>query len=83
MEVMVGAHADLETAMRSFLSSFEVIAVDQQIAERAIRLRPSHRITLPDAVIWATAQIHAMLLVSRNIKDFPTDDPGVRAPYML
>jgi hypothetical protein len=32
---------------------------------------------------WATAQVHAMLLVTRNVKDFPDGDPGVRAPYKL
>jgi len=83
MDVMVGADRDLEAATRSFLSGFDVIAVDKQIAERAVSLRRSHRIKLPDAVIWATAQAHAMLLVTRNTKDFPVDDPGVRAPYSL
>ncbi|MBR1276537.1 type II toxin-antitoxin system VapC family toxin [Bradyrhizobium sp. AUGA SZCCT0283] len=83
MEVMVGADHDLEGATRSFLSGFDVVAVDELVAERAVRLRRSHRIKLPDAVIWATAQVHAMLLVTRNIKDFPAGDPGVRAPYKL
>lgn len=83
MEVMVGADQDLEAATRSFLSGFDVVAVDEQIAERAVGLRRGRRIKLPDAVIWATAQVHAMLLVTRNTKDFPDDDPGVRAPYKL
>jgi hypothetical protein len=83
MEVMVGANHDLEAATRSFLSGFDVVAVDQQIAERAVSLRRNHRIKLPDAIIWATAQVHAMLLVTRNTKDFPVDDPGVRTPYKL
>jgi len=83
MEVMVGARRDLETATRHFLSGFGVIAVNEQIAERAVSLRRDHRIKLPDAVIWATAQIHAMLLVTRNTKDFPAGDPGIRAPYRL
>jgi predicted nucleic acid-binding protein len=82
-EVMVGADGDLEVPTRNFLNSFDVIAVDQQIAERAVGLRRAHRVKLPDAVIWATAQAHAMLLVTRNTKDFPNDDPGVRAPYRL
>jgi predicted nucleic acid-binding protein len=56
MEVMAGAHPDLEQATRGFLSGFEVVAVDEQIAERAVSLRRSRRIKLPDAVIWATAQ---------------------------
>ena len=83
MEVMVGASHDLEAATRDFLNGFDVVAVDEQIAERAVSLRRSHRIKLPDAVIWATAQVHAMILVTRNTKDFPDDDPGVRAPYKL
>ncbi len=83
MEVMVGADRDLEAATRSFLNGFDVIAVDEHVAERAVGLRRNHRIKLPDAVIWATAQVHAMLLVTRNTRDFPDDDPGVRAPYKL
>lgn len=83
MEVMVGADRDLEAATRRFLSGFTILAVDEQIAERAVSLRRNHRIKLPDAVIWATAQVHAMLLVTRNVKDFPDGDPSVRAPYKL
>lgn len=83
MEVMVGASGDLEAATRSFLRGFDILIVDEQIAERAVSLRQSHRIKLPDAVIWATAQVHAMLLVTRNTKDFPDGDPGIRAPYKL
>ena len=83
MEVMVGADGDLEAPTLNFLNSFDVVVVDEQIAERAVGLRRGRRIKLPDAVIWATAQAHAMLLVTRNTKDFPEDDPGVRAPYRL
>ena len=83
MEVMVGADRDLEAPTRKFLNSFDVVVVDQKIAELTVGLRRGHRIKLPDAVIWATAQAHAMLLVTRNTKDFPNDDPGVRAPYKL
>jgi len=83
MEVMVGATGDVEVATRSFLSNFDVIALDRGIAERAVSLRRNHHIKLPDAIIWATAQTHAMLLVTRNTKDFSTDDPSVRMPYRL
>ncbi|TXL69970.1 type II toxin-antitoxin system VapC family toxin [Vineibacter terrae] len=83
MEVMVGASADLEAATRHFLGGFEIVGIGERIAERAVSLRRDHRIKLPDAVIWATAQAHAMLLVTRNVKDFPEDDPGVRTPYRL
>jgi predicted nucleic acid-binding protein len=83
MEVMVGASPDLETVTRGFLGGFEIVAVGEQIAECAVDLRRSHRIRLPDAILWATAQAHGMILVTRNIKDFPAADPGIRAPYEL
>jgi predicted nucleic acid-binding protein len=38
---------------------------------------------LPDAIIWASALARHMLLVTRNVKDFPANDPGVRMPYRL
>ena len=83
MEVMIGAEPEVEAATRRFLDGFAVIEIDRPIAERAVGLRRSRRIKLPDAVIWATSQVHAMLLVTRNTNDFPADDPGVRAPYAL
>ena len=83
MEVMVGANSDIEAATRVFLSGFDVVAVDKQIAERAVILRRNHRMKLPDAIIWATAQANAMFFVTRNTKDFSADDPSVRMPYKL
>ena len=83
MEVMVGAAESLAAPTRDFLGGFELIGRDARIAAWAVDLRRRHRIKLPDAVIWASAQDRAMLLVTRNVKDFPAGDPGVRAPYVL
>lgn len=83
MEVMVGADADLIEPTQRFLDGFEVIALDDEIANRAVALRRAHRVKLPDAVIWSTAQTAARLLVTRNTKDLPPDDPGIREPYVL
>jgi predicted nucleic acid-binding protein len=83
MEVMVGASRDVEAVTRSFLSGFDIIALDSEIAERAVNLRRGHSIKLPDAIIWATAQIRAMLLVTRNSRDFAPGDPGIRMPYKV
>ncbi|HLZ01934.1 MAG TPA: type II toxin-antitoxin system VapC family toxin [Bradyrhizobium sp.] len=83
MEVMVGASAGVEAATRSFLNAFSIIALDAEIAARAVGLRRSHNVKLPDAIIWATAQVGSMLLVTRNTKDFATGDPGIRMPYKL
>ena len=38
---------------------------------------------LPDAIVWASARRQGRLLVSRNTKDFPAGDPGVRHPYVV
>lgn len=83
MEVLVGADSAVEAATRSFLDSFEIIPLDTAVAERAVALRRQLRIKLPDAVVCASADIHSMLLVTRDRKDFPTDLPGIRIPYSL
>ena len=83
MEVLVGAEADVESRTRAFLDSFNVLPLDNEIAERAVTLRRKHRTKLPDAIIWASADFHSMLLVTRNTKGFPQAMPGVRIPYSL
>lgn len=83
IEVMVGAAPEVEVATREFLRNFKLVGLDDRIADLAVRLRRAHRLKLPDAVIWASAQANEMLLVTRNTKDFPSDDPGVRMPYRL
>ncbi|CAH2903966.1 MAG: toxin [uncultured Paraburkholderia sp.] len=83
MEVLVSASTEEEESIRGWLGTFDVIAVDSAIANRAVEIRKARRVRLPDAIIWATAQVHSMLLVSRNTKDFPADEPGVRVPYKV
>ncbi len=83
MEVLVGAKPEVAIGTRAFLAGFTVIAVDDAIAERAVSLRQLHRIKLPDAIIWATANVHSMLLITRNTKDFPREMPDIRVPYEI
>jgi predicted nucleic acid-binding protein len=83
MEILVSAATEEESAIRAWLSSFDVVALDNAIANRAVEIRKTKRIRLPDAIVWATAQVHSLLLVSRNTKDFPADEPGVRVPYKI
>jgi len=83
-EVMIGATpGDEEIKCREFLASFSVIPLDLMIAEEAARIRRGSPIKLPDAVIRATAKVNGALLVTRNTRDFPSDDPFVRIPYSL
>jgi predicted nucleic acid-binding protein len=83
MEVIVGAGPADEAEVRGFLRRFRCIGIDAPVAEAAVALRRSRRLRLPDAVIAATAVHEGALLVTRNTRDFPADDPTVRAPYRL
>lgn len=83
IEVLAGVQAG-DVAVRQFVSrQFEVVRLDEPIAERALELRRSRRIKLPDAIIHATALHRGVQLVTRNTKDFSPDDPTIRVPYQL
>jgi predicted nucleic acid-binding protein len=83
MEVLVGAPPAVRQPTRAFLDSFTVVPIDTPVAERAVAIRQEHRLRLPDAIVWASAQAHGMLLVTRDTKAFPADDPGIRVPYSI
>lgn len=83
MEVMVGAkHNDQEQQTRYFLSGFEILPVNQTVAEHSVALRQQYGMKLPDAIILASTHISARKLITRNSKDFK-DLPGVILPYSL
>ena len=82
IEVLVGARtASLFQLREDFLRQFKIIELDATVARKAISLRKMHRLRLPDAIVWASAQVNRALLITRNTKDFPRNHPGVRAPY--
>jgi len=68
---------------RELLSTFSVIPLSEAVAEETARIRRERHLKLPDAIIWATARHHGLVLVTRNTRDFPADDPDVRVPYQL
>ncbi len=83
MEVLVGTTPETDNATRGFLAGFQSLPIDAPVASRSVEIRKNHKIKLPDAIVWATAQVHGRILVTRNTKDFAEDEPGVRAPYRL
>ena len=83
MEFMLGAKTGEEDTIRRFLAGFRQINIDPDIAELAVTIRRTHKLRLADANIWASAKREEAILVSRNHKDFPGDDPGIRMPYSL
>jgi len=82
MEVLAGARSEEETdIIDMFLRDFRVVDLTRGVAREAVEIRRTSRVRLPDAIIWASARAESALLVTRNTKDFPKDDPGVRVPY--
>jgi len=83
MEVMAGSNSEDESRIRAFLSAFRCLPVTTEVAERSFALRRQRKLKLPDAIILATAETADRLLITRNTRDFPADDPGIRVPYQL
>jgi predicted nucleic acid-binding protein len=84
IEVMTGASSPEEEAiLRSFLLNFECLPVSSAVAERAAIVRRQMRLKMPDAIILATAEDSARVLVTRNVKDFPAGMRGVKTPYRV
>jgi hypothetical protein len=84
MEILVGAETEEEEhALRKFLSRLHLLQIEEDVAELAVSLRKTHRLRLPDAIIWSSAKSRNMILVTRNTRDFPADDPSIRVPYRL
>jgi len=83
IEVLVGVTSDIEAAVRRFLDDLTTVELGTDVAERTVALRRVHRLKLADAIIWASAQTQDRLLVTRDKKDFPPGDPGIRMPYTI
>jgi predicted nucleic acid-binding protein len=83
IEVMVGAPGALNDATRDFLRGFELIGLTEHVAEQAVMVRQAHRLKLPDAVIWATATVNRLSLLTRDTKGFPRQHPDIIIPYEL
>jgi len=83
IELLVGATPANIDGVRAFLADYHMVALDNVVAEEAAALRRTHRMKLPDAIVWASARTEGRLLVTRNTKDFPASDPGVRHPYIV
>jgi len=84
IEVLVGIKdVKIKEKIKKFLETFEIIAIDQNIANQAIPLRQKHKIKLPDALILATAENLNALLISRDSKAFGKEIPILRIPYKI
>jgi predicted nucleic acid-binding protein len=84
MEVLAGARDEAEEdVIEMFLRDFRVVDLTRQVARDAVAIRRARRIRLPDAIVWASARAESAVLMTRNTKDFPPNEPGLRVPYTL
>jgi predicted nucleic acid-binding protein len=83
IEVLAGVPVPARVETEQYLAHFSIRELSPEIARRAADLRFHKRsLKLPDAVIFASAQEHGAILVTRNVKDFPAAMPGIRIPYI-
>lgn len=61
---------DEHQLLQDICNELPVIPLSDLIAEETILLRSKHRIKLPDAIIYATALVENMPLLTNNIADF-------------
>jgi len=82
-EILAGEAPETRHHVRSLLSPFDVVEIDQRIALAAAEIRHRSRMKLLDAYILATAQVNGAILITRNTRDFRAEMPGIRIPYTL
>ncbi len=82
-EIMAGSGGDGER-VEEFLDNFKVLEIGEEISRRGAALRVQRpTMALGDALTLAAAQVTGRILVTRNVRDFPANMPGVRVPYTL
>ena len=56
--------------IENFVRYASIIGINDNIIEKTIEIRKHCRIKLPDAIIAASALVHNLTLLTRNIDDF-------------
>jgi len=69
---MLGFNAPAEhyQLLSDFIKDATVVDLTDNIVDSTIDIRKKYKIKLPDAIIAATAIVHKMILITRNISDF-------------
>lgn len=83
-EFLAGVPPEKEEQARAFLeNTFDIHYPEESVFERTLELRRGSRLKLPDAMIYAAAQILGVPLVTRNTKDFDPAWGDIYVPYAL
>lgn len=82
-EILAGEPLERRDVVRDLIAPIEVVEIDARIAMAAADIRNRMGMRLMDAYVLATAQVNGAILITRNIKDFSAEMPGIRVPYTL
>jgi predicted nucleic acid-binding protein len=56
--------------IQNFMSAATILPINQPVVEKTVFIRQQKKIGLGDAIIAATALVHNLTVVTRNVSDF-------------
>jgi predicted nucleic acid-binding protein len=62
------------SVLQKFFSHATILPINRQVMETTVQIRQQKKTGLGDAIIAATAIVHNLILVTRNIEDFKSID---------
>ena len=87
MEVMGfnSSNNEEKEILENLFSNMSIHNIEKRIVDKVITIRQSKKIKLPDAIVYATASINNMDLITRNVDDFKNIDNTVKVinPFMI
>ena len=63
-----------QEVLHNFIADAWVFELEKDIKLKTAELRRAHKIKLPDAIIAATALVHDLTLLTRDVNDFKNID---------